>query len=103
MQRMLATVEIDAMFKMEQRMLPPYYKMNWLAGCRNGTGREAMKCCPECESLRMHVSRRKGIVERTILAMIFVRPFRCERCDARFYRWALSANPQAPRQTTPLT
>jgi hypothetical protein len=62
-----------------------------------------MKSCPACDSSRLHRSRRRGIVERTILAVIFVRPFRCERCDARFYLWSFSANPQASRQATPLS
>ena len=61
-----------------------------------------MKACPECESARIHPSRRKGIVEKRILATIFVRPFRCERCDARFYRWSLSTSPQVSRRATPL-
>src|SRR5437773_9978685 len=38
--------------------------------------------CPQCTSERIHQSKRKGIIER-ILAMLFVRPFRCERCDLR--------------------
>ncbi len=49
-----------------------------------------MKSCPECDSSRIHPSKRKGIAERLVLAAIFVRPFRCERCDARFYLWSLS-------------
>jgi hypothetical protein len=32
--------------------------------------------------------------------MILVRPFRCELCDFRFFRWSLRANPQPFRQTT---
>jgi hypothetical protein len=47
--------------------------------------------CPACQSGRIHQSRRKGIVERGILTVIFVRPFRCERCDSRFYRWSMTA------------
>jgi len=48
--------------------------------------------CPLCHSKRIHRSRRKGMVEKGILAMIFVRPFRCENCDLRFFRWTLNAN-----------
>jgi hypothetical protein len=62
-----------------------------------------MKSCPECGSSWLHRSRCKGFVERTILAAIFVRPFRCLKCDARFYRWSPSTNPQASRQATPLS
>jgi transposase-like protein len=53
--------------------------------------------CPLCRSGRIHQSRRKGIIERGILAVIFVRPFRCERCDSRFYRWSFSANHNSSR------
>lgn len=56
--------------------------------------------CPQCDSRRVHPSRRTGVAERIILAMIFVRPFRCEKCDLRFYRWSPSANPRASRQPT---
>ena len=62
-----------------------------------------MMSCPECNSARIHPSRRRGLAERIILAVIFIRPFRCERCDLRFYRWSLSANPRASRQATPLS
>jgi len=56
-----------------------------------------MICCPNCDSARIHPSRRKGFVEKGILAMIFVRPFRCEECDDRFFRWCVSTNPNASR------
>ena len=59
-----------------------------------------MMSCPLCRSKRIHRSKRKGIIEQVILAMIFIKPFRCERCDYRFFRWSLSANPNpAPRAT----
>ena len=59
-----------------------------------------MKHCPLCHSVRIHQSRRKGIVERTLLAIIFVRPFRCERCDSRFFRISLTSNVNSSRQAT---
>jgi len=46
--------------------------------------------CPQCSSERIHKSRRFGIIERKILAFILVRPFRCENCDFRFFRWSLT-------------
>jgi hypothetical protein len=55
--------------------------------------------CPQCTSRRIHQSRRRGIMER-ILAMMFVRPFRCERCDLRFFRWSFTANPNSSRPAT---
>jgi len=54
-----------------------------------------MICCPNCDSARIHLSRRRGFLEKGILAMIFVRPFRCEKCDDRFFHWSFNANPTA--------
>jgi predicted Zn-ribbon and HTH transcriptional regulator len=59
-----------------------------------------MKTCPVCHSERIHQSRRKGVLEKIVLAVMFVRPFRCERCDARFFRWSISENPNAARSAT---
>jgi predicted Zn-ribbon and HTH transcriptional regulator len=56
--------------------------------------------CPLCNSKRIHRSKRKGIIEQGILAMLFVRPFRCERCDFRFFRWSFTAKPNASRTAT---
>jgi len=56
--------------------------------------------CPFCQSKRIYPSRRRGIIERSFLTMVCVRPFRCENCDFRFYRWSLSANPNTSRQVT---
>jgi hypothetical protein len=51
--------------------------------------------CPSCDSHRIHQSRRKGLLEKWLLAMIFVRPFRCERCDLRFFTWSVKRIPDA--------
>ena len=56
--------------------------------------------CPICDSKRIHQSRRKGVVEKIILALLFIRPFRCEKCDMRFYHWSFSSNPNSSRQAT---
>jgi transposase-like protein len=56
--------------------------------------------CPLCQSKRTHQSKRKGILEHVILAMIFIRPYRCEKCDNRFFRRSPSTNRSASRSTT---
>ena len=56
--------------------------------------------CPLCHSKRIHRSKRKGIMEQVILAMIFIKPFRCERCDYRFFRQFINTNHNASRQAT---
>lgn len=53
--------------------------------------------CPECQSQRIHRSKRRGILETSLFAVLFIRPFRCLRCDLRFFRWSLSANPGSQR------
>jgi C4-type Zn-finger protein len=59
-----------------------------------------MLSCPLCHSKRIHRSKRKGLIERVILAMVFIRPFRCERCDYRFFRRSFSSNPDPARRAT---
>jgi len=59
-----------------------------------------MISCPQCESGRIHQSRRKGFFERGILTMLLIRPFRCEKCDCRFFRWSITSNPNASRTAT---
>ena len=56
--------------------------------------------CPECGSTRIHLSRRRGILERGILARLFVRPFRCERCDFRFFRLSFTSHAGPNRTAT---
>ncbi len=56
-----------------------------------------MTGCPRCKSQQIHQSRRKGIVERKLLTLLFLRPFRCESCDFRFYRRLFSADSNSPR------
>jgi hypothetical protein len=42
--------------------------------------------CPACRSGCVRRSRRKGIVEKTLLTVALVRPFRCVECGWRFFR-----------------
>jgi hypothetical protein len=56
--------------------------------------------CPFCHGTRIHRSRRRGIYERRILSLIFVRPFRCEDCDFRFFRWSFATNTTAAQPIT---
>ncbi len=50
--------------------------------------------CPSCASHAIRRSRRKGLLERTLLAAFFVNPYRCESCDERYYRLRLPVHPQ---------
>jgi hypothetical protein len=74
------------------------------AGCRKKTFHywipEARMTitCPNCRSSLTHRSKTKGILESVFLAMIFRRPFRCEECDSRFFRWSISEKPGPERR-----
>ena len=48
--------------------------------------------CPACRSGCVRRSRRKGVLERTLLTAAFVRPFRCVECGWRFLRPSLRAS-----------
>ena len=48
------------------------------------------RICPKCHSLDVHRSRRRGFLERFLLAIIFRRPFRCDSCKARYFGYVYS-------------
>ncbi len=41
--------------------------------------------CPHCGSSKIHLSRRAGILEKTLFRALAVRPYRCEECDERYF------------------
>ena len=41
--------------------------------------------CHSCGSKRVSRSRRRGVVERVLLRLLLIRPYRCNNCDFRFY------------------
>jgi predicted Zn-ribbon and HTH transcriptional regulator len=57
--------------------------------------------CPGCQSDQIRRSKTRGIVE-SILAFLLIRPYRCEECDYRFFRWSIRHKPKAtqPARTT---
>lgn len=59
-----------------------------------------MTSCPRCHSERIHQSKRKGVFERGLLSMLWLRPFRCERCDRRFFRLSFAVHPRPSRSAT---
>jgi hypothetical protein len=54
--------------------------------------------CPDCQSAQVRRSRTRGIVE-SLLAGLLIRPYRCEECDCRFFRWSTLHKPKATRRT----
>ena len=45
--------------------------------------------CPQCQSKNISKSKRRGLLESVVYRLIHVRPYRCQSCDLRFFRWAL--------------
>jgi DNA-directed RNA polymerase subunit RPC12/RpoP len=41
--------------------------------------------CPQCASQDTRRSERRGPFERVVLPLLYMRPYRCMDCDARFY------------------
>lgn len=58
-------------------------------------------CCPDCQSDEIRRSKTRGSVE-SLLAILRIRPYRCEECDYRFFRWSIRGKPKAtkPARTT---
>ncbi len=42
-------------------------------------------CCPQCKSLSIHRSRRRGLYEHIVVRLMLLRPYRCWSCDYRHY------------------
>ena len=62
--------------------------------------------CPECHSRDIRRSTRRGLFESLVLPLVLLRPYRCERCDARVYGFVFAARvardtPEAPVAPAP--
>jgi hypothetical protein len=44
--------------------------------------------CPSCRRIDTSRSRRHGLIERYLLSILGMRPFRCLNCDGRFYAFS---------------
>ncbi|HTP44259.1 MAG TPA: hypothetical protein VMJ13_06820 [Candidatus Acidoferrum sp.] len=54
------------------------------------------RSCPHCNSDEVYRSHRRGTVEKYILRVVGVRPYRCANCDARFYGFAAAIDEATP-------
>jgi hypothetical protein len=46
------------------------------------------RLCPNCRSAESSRSHRSGPLEKYILGVLGVRPYRCMNCDVRFYAFS---------------
>ncbi len=56
---------------------------------------QSVRCCPDCNSFRVHRSKRRGLFEWVVLPLLLLRPFRCEDCDRRHYGFVFSGRSSA--------
>jgi|SRR5450432_2640809 hypothetical protein len=85
--------------KKRQTEIPFAQKIDWQFE-RPQLQEDLVVSCPQCQSEEVHTSKRRGILENSILTIIFVRPFRCEICDFRFLCWSMTENPNSSRPAT---
>lgn len=54
--------------------------------------------CPRCSCRAVRRSHRVGIVERVLFRLVFVRPYRCLKCDRRFFQFERAFPLAVPEQ-----
>ena len=59
--------------------------------------------CPFCQSQAISRSRRRGLIDRLILAPLMVRPYRCRDCGMRYKSFSFRKKPpsSSPQQERP--
>ena len=59
--------------------------------------------CPFCQSRAISRSRRRGLIDRFILAPLMVRPYRCRDCGMRYKSFSFRKKPasSSPQQERP--
>jgi len=57
--------------------------------------RASNSTCPSCGSHRISRSHRRGLFERYLLSIVQLRPYRCNGCDARFFRFVIPTSSSA--------
>ena len=51
--------------------------------------------CPNCSSVSVYRSRRRGLAEFLLHRVAFISPYRCSECDFRHFRFRLTQSPTA--------
>jgi hypothetical protein len=79
--------------EMEKRAAGP--RREHASGTRQGA-----RQCPDCKSEKVRRSQMRGLLERGLLKPLGMKAYRCERCDARFYRFGSRSQEKAPPGTS---
>lgn len=57
------------------------------------------RICPGCGSHDVHRSQRWGVIECALLPLLLVRPYRCERCDFRYFGLVFATRAKEEKKT----
>lgn len=56
--------------------------------------------CERCHGFQQTVARRKGVLEHTVLPLMFIGPIRCEECGDRYKTFGIGKKRVVFRQHT---
>jgi hypothetical protein len=56
--------------------------------------------CERCHGFQQVFARRKGVLEHTVLPLLFIRPIRCEECGDRYKTFGIGSMRIVLRQHT---
>jgi len=56
--------------------------------------------CERCHGTQQTVARRKGVLEHTVLPLVFIRAYRCEECGDRYKTFGIASKRIVFRQHT---
>jgi hypothetical protein len=56
--------------------------------------------CERCHGFQKAVARRQGVLEHTLLPLLFIRPYRCSECADRYETFGVGSNRIVFRQHT---
>jgi hypothetical protein len=54
--------------------------------------------CERCHGFRQTLARRKGVLEHTVLPLMFIGPIRCEECGDRYKTFGIGSKRVVFRQ-----
>jgi transposase-like protein len=58
----------------------------------------ASRVCPWCGCTDTHKSHRRGLIDRGLVRLLRISPYRCDDCDRRFYARECSRRETSDRQ-----
>jgi hypothetical protein len=56
--------------------------------------------CERCHGFKQTLARRKGVLEHTLLPLMFIAPIRCEECGDRYKTFGIGSKRVVFRQHT---